>query len=168
MESSDDETKKILKKIERLMLESKKLDMEGLRRQQVAQMKFYGWLIEWIQSQRDKLKQKKKIGNWLTLLQRVTDLRTQVMVEYLSMTRYGIEHLLEESMMRSPVRKMIEIYNALKQDLSESLYEEDSKRYNLPHIEGTFTDPLPKLSELNVCLGQLLAHAFGKLYEYIS
>jgi len=168
MASLGNETEKTLEKIEKLMLESKKLDAEGLRRQQVAQMKFYGWLIEWIQSQRDKLKQKKKIGRWLALLQRITDLRTQVMIEYLSMPRYGLESLIEESRMRSSVKKMVEIYGTLKQDLGELLYKEDSKLYNLPYIESEVKHPITKLSELNVCLGQLLALTFGKLYEYIS
>lgn len=149
------------------MLKSKRLDAEGLRRQEVALMKFYGWLIEWIESKRSQLKQKEKISHWLALFHRIMDLRNQVIIEYLSMHRYGFEFFVDESRMRSPVLKMIEIYDILKKDLGGLLIEEDSKHYDLPMIEKLVTNPLSKLSELNVCLGQLLGHVFRKLYEYV-
>jgi Zn-dependent M32 family carboxypeptidase len=168
MDSSGNDKTKVLKEIEKLMLESQKLDVEGLRRQQVAQMKFYGWLIEWIESQRDKLRQKGKIDHWIALFQKITDLRTQVMIEYVSMPRYGIEHMLEESRMRSSVQKMTEIYGTLKRELVELLQEEESRHYDFPEIEKSTDNSMSRLSELNVCLGQLLGHVFSKLYGYIS
>lgn len=149
------------------MLKSKRLDAEGLRRQEVALMKFYGWLIEWIESKRSQLKQKERISHWLALFHRIMDLRNQVIIEYLSMHRYGLESYVDESRMRFPVLKMIEIYDILKKDLGGLLIEEDSKHYDLPMIEKLVTKPLSKLSELNVCLGQLLGHVFRKLYEYV-
>ena len=149
------------------MLESKRLDAEALRRQTVASTKFYGWLIEWIESKRSQLKQKEGISQWLALFNRITDLRYQVMIEYLSIHRYGLEYFIDRSRMHLPVFKMTEIYETLKNDLDALLTEEGSKHYDLPIIEKIVIDPLSKLSELNVCLGQLLGHVFRKLFEFV-
>ena len=53
-EMPDDDFRKKLEKIRKKMMESEELSAESLRRQQVAQEKFYGWLIEWVQSQRER------------------------------------------------------------------------------------------------------------------
>ena len=165
-----DDLKKKLEKIEKALMESEGLSVESYRRFQVAQVKLAGWLIEWIESQRDKLKEKKKIGILLGLLQRITDLRTQATMEYLPIRESPpLRKLrpLKTLPLINATKKMVEVYGGIRTDLTRFFYHEDSKLLNLPHISSKPIDPESKLMELNVCLGQLLGHVLGKLYEFV-
>ena len=168
-EKESDDLKKKLEKIERALMQGEELSVESYRRFQVAQVKLAGWLIEWIESQRDKLKEKKRIGVLLGYLHRITDLRAQVMKEYLSIRERPLRKLrpLKALPMVHATKKMIEIYQGIKTDLSGFFYREDSKLLNLPYISSEPIDPESKLLELNICLGQLLGHILGKLYEFV-
>lgn len=163
---SKDYFKKKLEKIEKTLVKGEELSAESYRRFQVAQEKLAGWLIEWIESQRVKLKEKKKIGVLLGILLRILDLRTEVMKAHLSIHEPQISkfHPLKIT------RKMVEVYNSIRTDLSSFLIEEDKKLPSLPSISdrpSELFDPESKLIELYVCLGQLSGYVLGKLYEFI-
>jgi len=168
MGKPDNDLRKKLEKIEKALMESEGLSVESYRRFQVAQVKIAGLLIEWIESQREKLKEKKKIGVLLGILHRILDLRTQVM-EHLS--------ICEQPLGKRPIRiltttratrKMVEVYNQIKTDLASFFYHEDSKSLNLPYVSSSQPiAPESKLRELNICLGQLIGHVFGRLYELV-
>ncbi|TET20931.1 hypothetical protein E3J74_01320 [Candidatus Bathyarchaeota archaeon] len=168
METSDDELKKKLDKIRKKLLESQKLDAETSRRYSVANEKMAGYLIELIESQRDKLKDKKRVGKLLGILLRINDLRVQVMTEYLS---FRVEPLRKIRPLKAlPVlqatSKMVEVYNQIRTDLASFFYNEDSKTINLPFVPSTKPiGPESKLMQLNVCLGQLQGLVLGRLYE---
>ena len=169
METSDNDLKKKLNKIKKKLVESQELDVEASRRYSVANEKLAGFLIEFIESQRDKLKEKKKVGQLLGILLRINDLRTQVMTEYLS---YRVEPLkklrpLKTLPMIQATRKMGEVYDQIRTDLASFFYHEDSKSLNLPHITSRPIDPESKLIQLNVCLGQLQGLVLGRLYQFL-
>jgi len=169
METSNNDLKKKLEKVKKKLMESQELDVEASRRYSVANEKLAGFLIEFIESQRDKLKEKKKVGRLLGILLRINDLRTQVMTEYLYFRIDPLEKLrpLKTLPMLQGTRKMVEIYNQIRTDLASFFYHEDSKSVNLPHISRQPIDPESKLIQLNVCLGQLQGLVLGRLYEFL-
>ena len=165
----DDDLKKKLEKIKKKMMESQELDVEASRRYSVANEKLAGFLIEFIESQRDKLKEKQKVGRLLGILLRINDLRTQVMTEYLYFRIEPLKKLrpLKTLPTLQATRKMVEVYNQIRTDLAGFFYHEDSKSVNLPHISRQPIDPESKLLQLNVCLGQLQGLVLGRLYEFL-
>jgi len=169
--TSDDCSKKKLEKIRKKWMESEKLSAESFRRQQVAQEKFYGWLIEWVQSQRVKMKEKKRVALLSGILQRITDLRNHVLMEYLSHIQSDKFELLlseeQESKLKPVVMKMVELYRNIRIDLTE-LFKDDPMSRNLPHVPRSMTSLGFKLKELNMCLGQLMGYVFGKMMELTS
>lgn len=167
----DDDLKKKLEKIRKKWMESEELSAESFRRQQVAQEKLYGWLIEWVQSQRVKMKEKKRVALLSGILQRITDLRNHVLMEYLSHMQSGKFELLlteeQESKLKPIVMKMVELYRNIRIDLTE-LFKDDPISRNLPHVPRSITSLDFKLKELNMCLGQLMGYVFGKMMELAS
>ena len=168
-ETPDDDLKKKLEKIRKKLMESQELDVEASRRYSVANEKLAGFLIEFIESQRDKLKEKKKVGRLLGILLRINDLRTQVMTEYLYFRIEPLKKLRPLKILPTlqATRKMVEVYNQIRTDLASFFYHEDSKSVNLPHISRQSIDPESKLIQLNVCLGQLQGLVLGRLYEFL-
>ena len=168
-ETLDDDFKKKLEKIKKKLMESEELNVEASRRYQVANEKLAGWIIEWIESQRDKLKEKRKVGLLLSILLRINDLRTQVMMEYLSIREKPLTKLrpLKILPMIDATNKMVEAYEQIRTDLASFFCHEDSKSLNLPLISSGPIDPETKLKQLNVCLGQLQGLVLGKLYEFL-
>jgi len=168
--TSDEDLRKKLDKVQKKLVETKELDAEASRRYGVANEKLAGFLIEFIQSQRDKLKEKKKVGQLLGILLRINDLRTQVMTEYLS---FYVEPLKKIRPVRilpviQATRKMTEAYDQIRTDLASFFYQEDSKSIFLPHISSSgLIDPESRLIQLNVCLGQLQGLVLGRLYEFL-
>lgn len=169
METSDNDLKKKLEKITKKYVESQELDVEALRRYSVANEKLAGWMIEFIESQRSKLKDKKKVGRLLGILLRINDLRTQVMTEYLTLRVEPLKKIrpLRTFPLLQATRKMIEAYNQIRTDLASFFYHEDSKSTNLPYVTSISIDPESKLIQLNVCLGQLQGIVLGRLYEFL-
>jgi hypothetical protein len=170
-EISDDDFTKKLEKIRKKWAESEELSAESFRRQQVTQEKFYGWLIEWIQSQRDKMKEKTRVALLSGILHRITDLRNHVLMEYLSHIQSGKFELLlteeQESKLKPSVMKMVELYRNIRIDLTE-LFKDDPMSRNLPHVPRSIANMGFKLKELNMCLGQLMGYVFGKMMELTS
>lgn len=171
MESSNEDSKKKLDKIAKKWKESQELSAESFRRQQVAQEKFYGWLIEWIQSRRDKMKEKRRVALLSGILQRITDLRNYVLMEYLSNMQSGKFELLlteeQESKLKPVIKKMVELYGNIRIDLTE-LFKDDPMSRNLPHVPRNIDRVDFKLKELNMCLGQITGYVFGKIFELTS
>ena len=167
----DDDSKKKLEKIRKKWMESEELSAESFRRQQVAQEKFCGWLIEWVQSQRVKMKEKKRVALLSGILQRITDLRNHVLMEYLSHMQSGKFELLlteeQESKLKPIVMKMVELYRNIRIDLTK-LFKDDPMSRNLPHVPRSITSLDFKLKELNMCLGQITGYVFGKMMELAS
>ena len=170
-ETPDYDSKKKLEKIRKKWMESEELSAESFRRQQVAQEKLYGWLIEWIQSQRDKMKEKRRVAILSGILQRITDLRNHVLMEYLSHMQSGKFELLlteeQESKLKPIVMKMVELYRNIRIDLTK-LFKDDPMSRNLPHVPRSITSLDFKLKELNMCLGQITGYVFGKMMELAS
>ena len=170
-ETPDDDSKKKLEKIRKKWMESEELSAESFRRQQVAQEKLYGWLIEWIQSQRDKMKEKRRVALLSGILQRITELRNHVLMEYLSHMQSGKLELLlteeQESKLKPSVMKMVELYRNIRIDITE-LFKDDPMSRNLPHVPRSITSLDFKLKELNMCLGQMTGYVFGKIFELTS
>jgi len=171
MESSNEDSKRKLDKIRKKWMESQELSAESYRRQQVAQEKFHGWLIEWIQSQRYKMKEKTRVALLSGILHRITDLRNHVLMEYLSHIQSGKFELLlteeQESKLKPSVMKMVELYRNIRIDLTE-LFKDDPMSRNLPHVPRSIANVGFKLKELNMCLGQLMGYVFGKMMELTS
>lgn len=167
----DDDLKKKLEKIRKKWMESEELSAESFRRQQVAQEKLYGWLIEWVQSQRVKMKEKKRVALLSGILQRITDLRNHVLMEYLSHIQSDKFELLlteeQESKLKPIVMKMVELYRSIRIDLTE-LFKDDPMSRSLPHVPRSITSLGFKLKELNMCLGQLMGYVLGKMMELTS
>ena len=167
----EDYLKKKMEKIKKTLMEGEKLSAESFRRQQVAQEKLYGWLIEWIQSQRDKMKEKRRVALLTGILQRTTDLRNHVLMEYLSHMQSGKFELLpteeQESKLKPSVMKMVELYRNIRIDLTE-LFKDDPMSRNLPHVPRSIISLDFKLKELNMCLGQIAGYVFGKIFELAS
>jgi len=170
-ETSDDDSKKKLEKIRKKWMESEELSAESFRRQQVAQEKFYGWLIEWVQSQREKMKEKGRVARLLGISQRIVDLRNHVLMEYLSHQQSGKYELVltedQKSKLKPIVIKMVELYINIRIDLGE-LFKDDPTSRNLPHVRKNIINLDFKLKELNMCLGQLNGYVLGKMSEFIS
>ena len=162
-ETPDDDLKEKLRKIRNKLMEGEKLNVEAYRRYQVANEKLAGFLIEFIESQREKLKEKRKVGLLLGIFLRINDLRTQVILEYLSIREQPLKTLT----MIHATKKMIEVYEQIRTDLASFFYHEDSKSLNLPYISSEDIDSESKLIQLNVCLGQLQGLVLGKLYEFV-
>lgn len=169
-ETPNDDLKK-LEKIKKKMMESEELNVESYRRFQVAQEKLAGWLIEWVQSQRHKMKEKGRLALLSGILQRTTDLRNHVLLEYLSNMEHGKYelHLSEEQQIRlkPTVMKMVELYRNIRIDLTE-LFKDDPMSRNLPHVPRRIISLDFKLKELNMCLGQITGYVFGKIFELAS
>ena len=167
----DDDLKKKLEKIRKKWMESEELSAESFRRQQVAQEKLYGWLIEWVQSQRVKMKEKKRVALLSGILQRITDLRNHVLMEYLSHMQSGKFELLlteeQESKLKPSVMKMVKLYRNIRIDLTE-LFKDDPMSRSLPNVPRSITSLDFKLKELNMCLGQITGYVFGKMMELTS
>ncbi len=168
---TDNDLKSKLEKIRKKQMESQELNAESFRRQQVAQEKFYGWLIEWIQSQRHKMKEKKRVALLSGISHRITELRNHVLMEYLSHMQSGRSELLlteeQESKLKPSVVKMVELYRNIRIDLSE-LFKDDPMSRNLPHVPRKVDSVSFKLKELNMCLGQMMGYVFGKIFELTS
>ena len=164
----DDDLKKKLEKIQKTLMESEELNAESLRRYQVAQVKLAGWLIEWIESQREKLKEKKKISVLLSILHRILDLRAQVVSEYFHVREQPLKKLrpLKALPLLQATKIKVEAYGDIRIDLGSYFYREDSQLPHLPHVS---LKPAPEsnLAELNICLGQLLGHVLGRIYEFV-
>lgn len=133
MATPDNNLKKKLEKIKKKLMESEELNVETSRRYQVVNEKLAGFLIEYIESQRGKLREKKKVGLLLGILLRINDLRTQVIIailrgmQYKSLTRL---HL---------VKNMKDAYEGIKDELSDYLLKEGGKSPNLPlPYQGNF------------------------------
>ena len=171
MTTPEDDSKKKLEKIRKKWTESQGLSAESFRRQQVALEKFYGWLIEWVQSKRDKMKEKRRVALLSGIVQRITELRNYVLIEYLSHMESGRFELLlteeQESKLKPVVRKMVELYSNIRIDLTE-LFKDDPMSRNLPNISRNIISLDFKLKELNMCLGQMTGFAFGKIFELAS
>lgn len=170
-ETLNDDFKKKLEKIKKKWMESEELSAESFRRQQVAQEKFYGWLIEWVQSQRYTMKEKGRLALLSGVLQRTTDLRNHVLLEYLSHMQSGKFELLltgeQESRLKPTVMRMVELYRNIRIDLTE-LFKDDPMSENLPHVPTSIVSLDFKLKELNMCLGQITGYVFGKIFELTS
>jgi len=160
METSDNDLKKKLEKIRKKLMESEELNVEASRRYQVANEKLAGYLIEFIESQRGKLEEKKKVGRLLGILLRINDLRTQVffeMVREIQSKRFPSLVLLQN---------MSEVYEGIISELSDYL-KEDAESPNLPSLSNEPLLPEDKLQNLNICLGQLQGFVLGKLYQFL-
>ena len=166
----DNNLKKKLEKIKKKLMESEELSAEATRRYEVANQKMAGYLIELIESQRDKLKEKRKVGRLLGILLRINDLRTQVMMEYLPIYGQPLEKFRPLKILPTihATTKMVEVYEQIRTDLASFFYHENSKSLNLPYISSKLIDPETKLKQLNVCLGQLQGLVLGRLYELVS
>ena len=172
METSDNDLKRKLEKIRKKLVERQELDAEASRRYSVANEKLAGFLIEFIESRRDKLKEKKKVGRLLGILLRINDLRAQVITEYLFIQGEPLRALAKLRPLKTLPRiqttmKMVEVYDHIRTDLASFFYHEDSKSLNLPHITSKLIDPESKLIQLNFCLGQLQGLVLGRLYEFL-
>ena len=169
--TSDEDLKKKLQKIAKKQMEGAELSAESFRRQQVVQEKFWGWVIEWVQSQRGKMKEKRRVALLFGISHRITELRNQVLMEYLSyMQPSKLELLLteeQESKLKPSVMKMVELYRNIRTDITE-LFEDDPMSRNLPHVSRSIVNLNIKLKELNMCLGQITGYVFGKMMEFIS
>lgn len=168
--TSDEDLKNKLEKIRKKLMDSQELDVEASRRYSVANEKLAGFLIEFIESKRDKLKEKKKVGRLLGILLRINDLRTQVMTEYLYFSMEPLKKIRPRKILPTlqATRKMVEVYNQIRTDLASFVYHEDPKSVNLPYISSELVDSESKLIQLNVCLGQLQGLVLGRLYELVS
>lgn len=152
--------------------ELEKLNAEIQRRLLVAEMKSAGFLIELIESKRYDLKQKSKIPSLISINQRLTDLRTHILMLYLpsiQRTENGeLRFTFSETQKKkfTPlIKKMIEAYKRIRLDLVNLLEKEDSTIKNFLQIKGETTDLASKLIELNLCVGQLSGFVLGKLAE---
>lgn len=150
-------------------MKSEELNAESLRRFQVAQVKLAGWLIEWIESQREKLKEKKKISVLLSILHRIVDLRAQVVSEYFHVREQPLTKVrpLKALPLLQATKTMVKAYGNIRIDLSGYFYREDSKMPYLPSISHKPATPESNLVELNICFGQLLGHVLGRIYEFV-
>ncbi len=169
-EMPDDEAKRNLEKIKKKLMKSEELGVEASRRYQVANEKMAGYLIEFIESQRDKLKEKGKLGRLLGILLRISDLRTQVITEVLreqSLKKLGPLNRLSMIHAIHNTDKMVEVYRQIGNDLTNFFYHEDSKSLNLLYLNILSIEPESKLIQLNVCLGQLQGLVLGRLYEFV-
>lgn len=167
----DEKLSKKLDKIREKWMESEELSAESLRRHQVAQEKFYGWLIEWVQSQRVKIKEKRRVALLSGILQRIIYLRNHVLMECLSHMQSGKFELLlteeQESKLEPVVMKMVELYTNIRRDLAK-LLNDDTLLKTLPFVSRNIFDLDFKLKELDMCLGQLAGYVFGKMMEFTS
>jgi len=162
-------------KIEKTRQETEDLSAEYQRRIWVAQVKFAGWLIEKIQSERDKLKDKNKALSLVGIMQRLNELRVYVLLEYfpnLQKTESGMHILrLSETQKESlePILKvMIDCYEKIRSDLIELFKTEDQTVQKFPKIETTIADSETTLKELNICLGQLSGYVLSKMATIFS
>ena len=78
MESDEKHSEKIGK----LKNEKDVISAETQRRMMVANEKIAGWLIETVQSQREKLKDKNKAYYLIGVMLRISDLKNFVLLEY--------------------------------------------------------------------------------------
>jgi len=154
--------------------EDEKLSAEIQRRLLVAEMKFAGFLIELIDSKRYNLKHKRKIPSLISINQRLTDLRTQILMLYYPSLRVTQEGELkfassetQKKILRPVIEKMIEAYEKTRLDLVNLLEKEDSTIRNFLQIKGEIGDLESKLIELNLCVSQLSDFVLGKLVEAI-
>ena len=170
MKTPDNDLKKKLEKIKKKLMESEEISTESTRRYQVANQKLAGYLIELIESKRDKLKEKSKLGRLLGIFLRINDLKIQVMMEYLPIQAQSLMKVrpLKILTIVQTTTKMVEVYEQIRTDLASFFYNENSKSLNLPYISSKLIDPESKLKQLNICLGQLQGLVIGRLYEFAS
>jgi hypothetical protein len=158
---SDEDLQRKLDKIQKNLVEKRVLDAEASRRYGVAQEKLAGWLIELIESQRDKLKEKSKMGFFLGILIRIQDLRNQVLMEILREEQHkNVPELVL-------IKKMKEALEGIGDDLSDFLVKEGTKSPSLPSLPSEPLYPIEALYELTLCLGQLQAYVLGVLFELV-
>jgi hypothetical protein len=172
---SESDEKEKLEKVNKIRLKTEALSAECQRRVMVAYEKSAGWMIEKIQYEREKLKDKNKAFYLIGIMQRLTELRVHVLMEYfpnLQKTESGVSVLqLSDSQKESlkPIlRLMIDYYEKIRSELIELFKTEDQKVPNLPKIETTITDSETILKELNICLGQLSGYTLSKMATMFS
>ncbi len=146
--------------------ETLKLEAEARRRCAVAQEKFAGYMIEYIELERkrqklesEKQRQRKELGAIFGLTQRISDSRQSVM---LAMTQ-AISN--SESV---PIDRLVDAYGRLRSKLLGVFGEEDEDVENIPivNVEGS-DSVVKKLNELNVALGEMYGYALGKFWEIL-
>jgi len=150
-----------------------KLNAEIQRRLLVAEMKSAGFLIELIESKRHNLKQKSKIPSLISISLRLTDLKTHIVMLYFPFVLQKTESEewkltlseIQKKMLIPLIEKMIEAYERIRLDLVNLLEKEDSTIKNFLQIKSEITDLESKLTELNLCVGQLSGFVLGKLAE---
>jgi len=160
-DTSNKDLKEKLDKMSKKIMESREMSVESLRRQQVAQVKLYGWLIEWIESQRAKLQKRQVSGPLIGIAQKTIDFRNQVLFEYLSLslerTRApkGIAYFSHMKSLAQTIPKMLEVYEKLRSDLVDIFGKSDAMVNSLPSIKYKGGTVPSYLQQLNICLGQM-------------
>jgi len=161
-------------KIEKTRQETEDLSAEYQRRIWVAQVKFAGWLIEKIQSERDKLKDKNKALSLVGIMQRLNELRVYVLLEYLpnlQKTEGGVYILrlseTQKGSLKAILKVMVDCYEKLRSDLIELFKIEDQTVQKFPKIE-TNADSETTLKGLNICLGQFSGYVLSKMATIFS
>jgi len=135
-------------KITKKQIEAMELEAEAKRRYAVAQEKLAGYLIEFIESEREKQKKKKLMGCILGCFMKVTDFKNNIQM---AMINPNVKYTL-----------LIETYEALVNetlDISKLLGEQPPEFLDLSEIDN--------LQGLYVATGQLQWYLFGKLIECI-
>jgi len=164
-----------LEKITKIQNETEVINAESQRRFMVVNEKIAGWLIEKIQSEREKLKDKTKAFYLLGIMLRIGDLRNYILLEYfqnLQRTESGVFSLRLSDSQKETLKPMLNLvldfYERLRTELIENFETEDKSVKNFPKIETPFSDSEKVLTELNICLGQLYGYVLSKMAMMFS
>jgi hypothetical protein len=167
--------KRNLEKIGRIREETEVLNAEVQRRESVVYEKIAGFLIEKIQSEREKLKDKNKAFYLLGIMLRISELRNQIQLEYfqnLQRTESGVFALRLSDSHKETLKPMLNLvldfYERLRTELIEKFETEDKSVKNFPKIETPVSDSEKVLIELNICLGQLYGYVLSKMAMMFS